>query len=416
LAFGSGCHNEFFFLNSSWREMTNEMSFKVKGKVIGSGESAVIEMEKGFIQAVHSSLASSDGIIGSGDLWLGPAFFDIQVNGFAGVDLNSGRVTLEELEQVMVKLREKGVALFCPTIITNSFEHMAACFRAIAQVCHNSRIAQAIPALHMEGPYISPQEGPRGAHPLEHIRTPSWDEFQRLQECAQGLIGMLTLAPELDGAISLTEKLTDSGVAVAIGHTAAGSKDIQAAIRAGAKSSTHLGNGSHAVIPRHDNYIWEQLASDELWASFIVDGHHLPPSVVKCLVRAKGINRSILTSDAIVAAGMPPGKYRLGDTEVVVSPELRVERADTAGSGYLAGSALDLLRGVENVVRFTGVSLEEAIRMASLNPATLMGITERLGKIEAGREANLIVFQWDEVTKRLSLKYTIHQGEVVYKA
>ena len=392
------------------------MSFKVKGKVIGSGELAVIEMEKGFIQTVHNTLGGSERITGPDDLWLAPAFFDIQVNGFAGVDLNSGRTTPDELEQVIMKLREKGVVLFCPTIITNSFEHMAACFRAIAQACRNTKIAKAIPALHMEGPYISPQEGPRGAHPLQHIRTPSWDEFQRFQECAEGLIGMLTLAPEGDGAIPLIEKLVDSGIAVAIGHTAAGRKEIQAAISAGAKCSTHLGNGSHALVPRHDNYIWEQLASDELWASFIVDGHHLPPSVVKCLIRAKGISRSILTSDAIAAAGMRPGKYRLGDTEVVVSPELRVERADTAGSGYLAGSALDLLRGVENVVRFTGVSLEEAIRMASSNPAALMGIPERLGKIEAGREANLILFQWDEQTKCLSLKYTIHAGEVVYKS
>jgi len=392
------------------------MSFKVKGKIVGSGELAVVEMEKGFIQSVQYSLAGSERITRPDDLWLAPALFDIQVNGFAGVDLNSGRTTPEEMEQVIMKLREKGVALFCPTIITNSFEHMAACFRAIAQACRNSKIAEAIPALHMEGPYISPQEGPRGAHPLQHIRTPSWDEFQRLQECAQGLIGMLTLAPEVDGAIPLVEKVVESGVAVAIGHTAAGVKDIQAAISAGAKCSTHLGNGSHALIPRHDNYIWEQLAADQLWASFIVDGHHLPPSVVKCLIRGKGVSRSILTSDAIAAAGMPPGRYRIGDLEVVVSPELRVERANSTGSGYLAGSALDLVRGVENVVRFAGVSLEEAIRMASLNPATLMGIAERLGKIEAGQEANLILFQWNEETKCLALKYTIHQGEVVFKS
>ena len=392
------------------------MSFKVKGKIVGSGELAVVEMEKGFIQSVQYSLAGSERITRPDDLWLAPALFDIQVNGFAGVDLNSGRTTPEEMEQVIMKLREKGVALFCPTIITNSFEHMAACFRAIAQACRNSKIAEAIPALHMEGPYISPQEGPRGAHPLQHIRTPSWDEFQRLQECAQGLIGMLTLAPEVDGAIPLVEKVVESGVAVAIGHTAAGVKDIQAAISAGAKCSTHLGNGSHALIPRHDNYIWEQLAADQLWASFIVDGHHLPPSVVKCLIRGKGVSRSILTSDAIAAAGMPPGRYRIGDLEVVVSPELRVERANSTGSGYLAGSALDLVRGVENVVRFAGVSLEEAIRMASLNPATLMGIAERLGKIEAGQEANLILFQWNEETKCLSLRYTIRQGEVVFKS
>jgi N-acetylglucosamine-6-phosphate deacetylase len=229
------------------------------------------------------------------------------------------------------------------------------------------------------------------------------------------MIRLLTLAPEVEGAIPFIEKATHSGVVVAIGHTAAKRESIQAAIGAGARLSTHLGNGSHAMLPRHQNYVWEQLAADELWASFIVDGHHLPPSVVKCLIRAKGINRSILTSDAIAAAGMPPGRYRLGDIEVVVSPDFKVERPETAGSGYLAGSALELLRGVENVIRFARIGLPEAVQMASQNPATLLGISDRVGRIEMGREANLILFQWDVNSGRLTLKSTIQCGEMVYK-
>ena len=158
---------------------------------------------------------------------------------------------------------------------------------------------------------------------------------------------------------------------------------------------THLGNGSHLQMPRHHNYVWEQLAADDLWASFIVDGHHLPPSVVKCMVRAKGSQRCILTSDAISAAGMPPGRYRLGAVDIVVQPNYRAERADGAGSGILAGSAIDLLRGVENVIRFAGVSLSDAIAMASANPARLMGLSSRIGTVEQGRDANLIVFEWN---------------------
>ena len=230
------------------------------------------------------------------------------------------------------------------------------------------------------------------------------------------MIGLLTLAPEVEGAIAFIEKVIRSGVVVAIGHTAASREFIQAAVSAGAKLSTHLGNGSHAMLPRHENYLWEQLAADELWASFIVDGHHLPPSVVKCLIRAKGISRSILTSDAIAAAGMPPGRYRLGEIDVVVTPDFKVERAETVGSGYLAGSALDLLRGVENVVQFAQVGLAEAVQMASLNPAALMGVSDRVGRIEAGREANLILFHWDENSHRLALKSTIQCGETVYQA
>jgi N-acetylglucosamine-6-phosphate deacetylase len=391
------------------------MSLKVQGKLLGSGEQVEIGIEKGLIRTIQTQPHRSH-LAEAEKLWLAPAFFDIQVNGFAGSDFNSARATSEELEHAMIKLRERGVALFCPTVITQSFEHMASCFQALAKACDQAHIrGRVVPALHMEGPYISPQEGPRGAHSPEHIRPPSWEEFQRLQESADGMIGLLTLAPEVEGAIAFIEKVTRSGVLVAIGHTAARREFIQAAIGAGAKLSTHLGNGSHAMLPRHENYVWEQLAADDLWASFIVDGHHLPPSVVKCLIRAKGLSRSILTSDAIAAAGMPPGRYRLGEIEVVVSPDFKVERAETAGSGYLAGSALDLLRGVENVVRFTQVGLPEAVQMASANPATLMRIPDRVGRVEVGREANLILFQWDENSRRLALKSTIQCGETVYQ-
>jgi N-acetylglucosamine-6-phosphate deacetylase len=392
------------------------MSLRLRGKVLGSGELVEIGIEKGLIQTIRQESDSSQAV-GAEKFWLAPAFFDIQVNGFAGSDLNSAQVTFEELEQAMIKLRERGVALFCPTVITQSFEHMASCFQALAKACDQAHISgRVIPALHMEGPYISRQEGPRGAHSPEHIRPPSWDEFQRLQESANGMIGLITLAPEAEGAIAFIEKLIRSGVVVAIGHTAAKREFIQAAISAGARLSTHLGNGSHAMLPRHENYVWEQLAADELWASFIVDGHHLPPSVVKCLIRAKGVSRSILTSDAIAAAGMQPGKYRLGEINVVVTPDFKVERAETVGSGYLAGSALDLLRGVENVVRFAQVGLAEAVQMASLNPATMMGIADRVGTIAVGREANLIQFQWDENSQRLALKSMIQCGEMVYQA
>jgi N-acetylglucosamine-6-phosphate deacetylase len=144
-----------------------------------------------------------------------------------------------------------------------------------------------------------------------------------------------------------------------------------------------------------------------------VDGHHLPPSVVKCMIRAKGCQRSILTSDAISAAGMPPGNYRLGTVEVVVDPNYKVERLDLAGTGILAGSALDLLRGVENVMAFAGVSLAEAVAMASTNPAELMGISSRLS-LQPGSEANLLVFETRSSSQSLDLKYAIQAGEIVF--
>jgi N-acetylglucosamine-6-phosphate deacetylase len=390
------------------------MPLWIKGKRVGSAEPVQLFVEGNNIQAGPGSSIASERAIGGKDHWVTPAFFDIQVNGFAGVDFNTTGLQPDDCRLIVSKLREKGVVLFCPTVITHSFEHQWACLKAIARACHDSTLSQSIPCIHLEGPYLSREEGPRGAHPAEHIRRADWTEFLRLQDAAEGRIGMVTVAPEVPAALRLIEKLTEAGIVVAIGHTAAEPQIIRDAIRAGAKTSTHLGNGSHVRIPRHHNYIWEQLAADELRASFIVDGHHLPPSVVKCMIRAKGCRRSILTSDAISAAGMPPGNYRLGKVEVVVHPNCKVERIDLAGTGILAGSALDLLRGVENVINFAGVSLADAVAMASTNPAELMGISSRLGSIEPGCEANLLVFEKLSSSQSLDLKYAIQAGEIVF--
>jgi len=392
--------------------LESQVPLRIRGKMAGSSHPVEIVVDSGRIQTIGSPSFPGPGI-GGENSWVAPAFFDVQVNGFAGVDFNSPGLTDELMNRVIERLREKGVVFFCPTVITHSFDHLAMCLRALSEACKAAVVANAIAAIHLEGPYLSHEDGPRGAHPLEHIREASWDEFQRLQDCAEGRIGMVTLAPEVPGALGLTQRLVESGVVVAIGHTAAAPETIRQAVQAGAKISTHLGNGSHTRIPRHRNYIWEQLACDELWASFIVDGHHLPPSVVKCMIRAKGCHHSILTSDAISAAGMPPGLYQLGSARVVVHPNLYVERADSVGSGILAGSALDLLRGVENVIRFAGVSQEEAILMASENPARLMGLEQRLGTIEPGREANLILFRVEGSS--IHLECTVQGGDVVYK-
>src|SRR5262249_29613719 len=173
----------------------------------------------------------------------------------------------------------------CTTVITNAFDALVHGLSTIRRAREIDRdVARAVPAIHLEGPYISPEDGPRGAHPRRHVRPPDWDEFQRLQEAAGGLIRLVTLAPEHEVAIRFIEQLVAWGVVVSIGHTGATASQIREAISAGARLSTHLGNGCHAMLPRHDNYIWEQLAADELWASIICDGHHLPPAVVRCIV------------------------------------------------------------------------------------------------------------------------------------
>jgi N-acetylglucosamine-6-phosphate deacetylase len=392
------------------------VSRRILGRLVGKDELIEIEIAGSAIHSVEAARSERTNLVGGTHCLIAPAFFDVQVNGFAGVDFNSPGLSFDAIGHAIRKLREKGVVLFCPTVITHSFEHLTACLGALNRVCQEPSIGSCIPAIHLEGPWISREDGPRGAHPLEHARDANWEEFLRLQDSAGGRIGMVTLAPEVPGVLGVIEKLVAAGIVVAIGHTAASPETIGQAIQAGARMCTHLGNGSHLQMPRHHNYIWEQLAADDLWASFIVDGHHLPPSVVKCMVRAKGAQRSILTSDAISAVGMPPGRYRLGAVDIVVQPNYRAERADGAGSGILAGSAIDLLRGVENVIRFAGISLSEAIAMASANSASLMGLSDRIGTVKPGRDANLIVFEWNADSGTLQLQQTIKEGEIVHDA
>ncbi len=347
------------------------------------------------------------------DVCLLPGLFDIQVNGYGGHDFNGLSVSPEAVAEAVRRLWWEGVTYLCPTVITGSFADIAASLRAIAAACADPLIAASVVCVHLEGPYISPEDGPRGAHPREHVRPPDWDEFQRWQEVAEGRIGLVTLAPELPGALRFIERLTAAGIVAAIGHTAASPALIRDAIAAGARLSTHLGNGAHAMLPRHPNYIWEQAAADELWASLILDGHHLPPSVARCLIRCKGVERTILISDAIAAAGLPPGRYRLRGQEVEVSPDLR---CSLVGTPYLAGSAISLRIAISHAVRLAQVTPAQAVRMATLHPARLFGLEGRQGRLAIGHQASLAVCHWQPWVGEAGVLATIVAGRVVYSA
>ncbi len=345
--------------------------------------------------------------------WISPALVDIQVNGFAGFDLNVTMVTAEDVCDMVRALWHVGTGFLCPTVVTASFENIGNSLCAIVDACNSDlAVAHSILGIHLEGPYISAVDGPRGAHPLKHVREPDLDEFQRWQDIAEGMIRVVTLAPEKEGAIPFIEKLVATGIVVALGHTNASADDIQAAISAGAKLSTHLGNGAHALIRRHPNYIWEQLGADDLSASFIVDGHHLPSTVVKSMMRAKTLDRCVLISDATALAGMSPGTYQFAGQSV----ELTADRCvHLAGTEYLAGSAIELARGVENSVRFAGISLKEAISLATLQPTRLLGIKNEIGSTGSDTALNLILFEWDDATCEMDLIATILNGQVVYQ-
>jgi N-acetylglucosamine-6-phosphate deacetylase len=215
------------------------------------------------------------------------------------------------------------------------------------------------------------------------------------------------LAPEHEGALVFIEKLTATGVVVALGHTAASGPRIREAIRAGAKLSTHLGNGCHALLPRHENYLWEQLAADELWASIICDGHHLPPPVVHCFLRVKTPARTILTCDASSLAGLPPGRYHEWDQEFEV---LHGGKVVVPGTNFLAGSGSFTDVCIGNAIRFGGVSLCEALDMAGAQPRRLLGLPAR--RLEVGAPADLVLFEWEKGGD-FQVRATVVDGKVV---
>ena len=312
-----------------------------------------------------------------------PGLFDLQVNGFAGIDFNAPGLTGEGLAEALERQRATGVTRCLPTLITSSFDRFARNARVIARSPD-----PAVAGIHMEGPYLSPEDGPRGAHPREHVTNASIADFDRRQEAADGRIVLVTLAPEAPGALSLIDRLVKAGVRVAIGHTGGTPQQVEDAISAGATLATHLGNGCAQTLPRHPNFIWTLLAADPVAASFIVDGHHLPAATVKGLVRAKGVDRSILVTDATSAAACGPGRYSIGD---VVCESREDGRVSLPGTPYLAGSSLTLDRAVANTVKFTGMPIEVVLPMASTIPALYLGV-QTAGTVSAewdGSELNV---------------------------
>src|SRR5260370_14800502 len=219
-------------------------------------------------------------------IYISPGWIDLQVNGFAGVDYNSPSASREEISRSIRSMFATGVTRFFPTVITGSPDNMSGALRNLANAKESIAEGVAMEAFHVEGPYISPDDGPRGAHPRRWVRPPNLDEFRRFQDAAHGHIRLITLSPEWPEATRFIETVVREGVVVSIGHTRATADEITAAVMAAATLSTHIGNGAHSTLPRHPNYIWEQLAEDRLAASFIVDGIHLRKSFFNLPPRA----------------------------------------------------------------------------------------------------------------------------------
>src|SRR5581483_5400673 len=256
----------------------------VTGKIAGTSSVLQIDYDTA-IQAVDELIRPPET-----DEFVAPGLIDVQVNGFAGVDYNDPASSHEAIAESIRAQFRTGVTRFFPTIITGPEQRITAALRnlvsAKAEYARNGMPeAHAMEAFHVEGPHISPEAGPRGAHPVEHIRPPDIEEFKRWQEAAKGNVRLITISPEWEQAPDYVGELVRSGVVASIGHTKATAEQIHSAVAAGATMSTHLGNAAHPVLPKTQNYIWEQLSQDRLTASFILDGIHIPGAFFRAAVR-----------------------------------------------------------------------------------------------------------------------------------
>lgn len=349
---------------------------------------------------------------GEGAVWIAPGLIDLQINGGYGYDFNSLSLTTDTVIQATRRLWEKGVTLYYPTVITNGDDEIEHILRVIDAACReDERVGSTIGGVHVEGPFISSEEGPRGAHDSRFIKAPDWELFTRWQAASGNRIRILTLSPEWPEAAGFIRKCAGAGIIVSIGHTAATPAQIVEAVAAGATMSTHLGNGAHLTLPRHPNYIWEQLAQDQLWAGMIADGYHLPFSVLKVFLRAKS-TKALLVSDAVYLSGMPPGEYKThigGD--VVLTPEGRLHLARKPE--LLAGSAMMLLDAVRRLADSGLCSFAEAWDMASTLPAQAMGLADHYG-LKRGARADFVLLEKSEGSLRVL--ETVQGGRSVYRA
>jgi N-acetylglucosamine-6-phosphate deacetylase len=365
-------------------------------------------VRNGFIEAIADGDLEATGAteLDAKGNYIAPGLIDIQINGFLGVDFSDQNLTIEELRRATKALWEKGATTFLPTVITNDQSYLKKSFTILAGALDDEEIGLSIPGFHLEGPYISPVQGYRGAHLEKYIKQPDWEEFSALQIAARNRISLITVAPESDGAIPFIKKCTEAGVVVALGHHNGSSEIIKQAVDAGATLSTHLGNGCANMINRHDNPLWPQLADDRLTASIIADGYHLNMDQLKCFYKMKGVERTILISDALDLAGLPPGEYTRLERVVVLTEVVKYP-----AENVLAGAASPLSSCVSNILKFTNCSLENAIRMATSNPAKLLGLNN-IGEIKTGKRADLIMFTIED--NRIVIQKTILAGQEVY--
>lgn len=382
----------------------------VEGLHFATGNPVAVKIKDGKILEVKDIKKLSDK---KNKLILAPGFFDNQINGFADVSFSfgGGELTKEGVQKATKALWERGVTTYLPTLTTNSREVLTKNFSVLAKAKDDESLLGSIPGYHLEGPYISPIDGFRGAHSKRFVRKPDWNEFMEFYEASGKDILTVTVAPEIEGAMEFIKKCTDLGIVISLGHHNGTAQQINEAVLKGAKTCTHIGNGCANLINRHDNPLWPQLSNDGLMISIICDGFHLRPEEIRVFSKAKGYDKTIITSDVTKYAGLKPGIYKNIDGDDI---ELTVDgKIQYPAQQVLAGSASSIEKGIGHALKVTGCSLAEAIGMASANPAKLYGLNDR-GTLEVGKRADLVLFTMEDYV--LNIQKTYVKGELVYNA
>ncbi|HDZ13947.1 MAG TPA: N-acetylglucosamine-6-phosphate deacetylase [Pricia sp.] len=375
----------------------------VKGMLYSNGNPVSVSMDKHRIEKIYP--LKKDGSIPK--TYIAPGLIDIQINGYVGVDFSGPDLTVEGVKKATKALWMAGVTSYYPTVITSDIERIKTNFAVLAKAKEDPEIGPSILGFHLEGTYISRIAGFRGAHLEKYIKAPDWAEFEQFQRAAKGGIKLITLAPEQEGALPFIRKLVASGVTVSLGHHNGSAEDVALAVQAGASLSTHLGNGCANEINRHKNPLWPQLSNDALTITIIADGFHLTREEVRTFYKSKGVDKTILVSDALDLAGLPPGEYIRGERTLVLTPNV----VQLPGENVLAGAASPISKCVGKVMEFTECSLKDAIQMASTNPADFFALKE-LGKIEKGKRADLILFTMED--NEMKIEQTYVNGSLVY--
>ncbi len=365
----------------------------IEGIHYSSGNRVRIEISDGVISSMEETVKDHVWDVGEGKELpvVAPGLIDLQINGYRGVDFNDPDLRPEQIEKASEELLLKGVTTYYPTLITGSPEKTCSLLATFAKVLGQDGLAsKIIGGIHLEGPFISKEDGPRGAHTRELCLNPDVELFKRWQEVANGKIKIITLAPELPDSVPFIKYCVSMGIVVGLGHTAASTDQIKSAVDVGATLSTHLGNGSHSTLPRHPNYIWDQLAEENLYTSMIADGFHLPDSVLRVFAKSKG-EKAILISDGMTYTGLAPGLYNSSATgRVCLTPEGKLFQEGKPGT--LAGSASTLLNGVQLMSSMVGFG--KAWEMGSVGPARLLNLDASKG-LSVGAPAKLVLLEPD---------------------